>query len=201
MNAWICRNVGQNVILRNLSDEGSSLVSRSFASLRMTGVSLCLGIALFSIFSIFCIAEAGSAKTSLTGPLAERFNAVSDRLICQCGCKMILGVCNHQNCPSGIPMRQEIEKQLSAGASDDTIVNAFVASMGKVVLSEPPAKGVYLLAWILPFLSLIMGGIGIFLWLRAQNKKNKKTVLPTEKLNPEDEEKFKKEWDKWNQQP
>ena len=145
--------------------------------------------------------ETGSAKTSLTGLLAERFNAVSDRLVCQCGCKMILGVCNHQNCPSGIPMRQEIENQLRTGASDDAIVDGFVARIGKVVLSEPPAKGVYLLAWFLPFAALVAGGIGIFLWLRAQNKKNKTKARPAEKLNPEDEEKFKKEWDKWNQHP
>ena len=161
-------------------------------------------IALAGIFLIACAflvpAHAGSAKTALTGALAERFNAVSDRLVCQCGCQMILGVCNHQNCPSGIPMRHDIERQLRAGASDDAIVDDFVARRGKAILSSPPAKGAYVLAWILPFAVLAAGGMGVVWWLRKQNKGVEQSAKPPAALNPEEEEKFKKEWNRWNRQ-
>ena len=139
-----------------------------------------------------------SAKTALTGELADRFNAISDRLVCQCNCRMILGVCNHQNCPSGIPRRQEIETKLQQGAGDAAIVEGFVSRMGPIALSAPPAKGGYLLAWILPGCLLLAGAILIATWLAKQKRRENRTSAPSPALNPQDEEKFKKEWERWN---
>lgn len=105
-------------------------------------------------------AFAQSAKTTLRDPeQAKRFNEISDRLICQCGCNMVLRVCNHQNCPSAIPMRHEIEKQIQAGQSDDAIVAHFVEESGMKVLSSPPAEGLNLAAWVMPGFAL---GLGLF---------------------------------------
>ena len=146
-------------------------------------------------------AHADSAKTALTGELAQRFNAISDQLVCQCSCRMILGVCNHQNCPSGIPIRQEIEAMLQQGKTDDEIVGAFVSRMGKIVLSAPPAKGGYWIAWILPFVVLAGGGLWLGRWLEAKNREQTKNPPPpAATLTKEEEEKFKKEWSQWNQQ-
>ena len=163
-------------------------------------MKIAIPCALLMACIVIPLAHADSAKTPLTGALADRFNAISDRLVCQCGCRMILGVCNHQNCPSGIPMRQEIENKLQAGASNDVIVDSFVATMGKVALSAPPAKGMYLLAWIFPFGAIVAGGIWILRWLGEQNKGMQKTASPAPMLSAEEEEKFKKEWNQWNQQ-
>jgi len=108
-------------------------------------------------------ALAQSAKTTLTDPvLATRFNEISDRLICQCGCQMILRVCNHVNCPSGIPMRQEIERKLLAGAPDDSIVAGFVDEFGMLVLSSPPVEGFNLAAWVMPGFALLLGAFAVF---------------------------------------
>ncbi len=143
---------------------------------------------------------ADSAKTTLTGPMAERFNAISDRLTCQCNCQMNLAVCNHQNCPSGIPMRQEIEAKLQQGLSDDAIVEGFVARIGKRVLSAPPAKGGYLLAWIMPSLVLSAGALGLIVWLlRRRRKQTEPSGASSAQISPQEEEKFTKEWKKWNQ--
>src|SRR5262245_23369020 len=85
---------------------------------------------------------AQSAKTELKDPvLATRFNKISDRLVCQCGCQQGLRVCSHQNCPSATPMRHDIETKLTAGDTDDAIVASFVAQSGDKVLSEPPTSG------------------------------------------------------------
>jgi len=103
-------------------------------------------------------AFAQSAKTTLRDPvLATRFNDISDRLVCQCGCQMILRVCNHQNCPSAIPMRLDIENQLQAGKDDDTIVASFVTQHGQKVLSSPPVTGFNLAAWVMPGFALLIG--------------------------------------------
>ncbi len=106
------------------------------------------------------VALAQSAKSTLTDPAqAERFNDISDRLVCQCSCNMVLRVCNHVNCPSGIPMRQSIERQILDGKDDDTIVASFVEEYGVKVLSSPPAQGLNLAAWVMPGFAL---GVGLF---------------------------------------
>lgn len=105
-----------------------------------------------------------SAKTQLEDPvLATRFNDISDRLVCQCSCQMILRVCNHVNCPSAIPMRHEIEKQLLDGKDDETIIASFVAEYGQVVLSSPPATGFNLAAYVMPGFGLLIGLFLVFM--------------------------------------
>jgi len=85
------------------------------------------------------------------------FNRVSDKLVCQCGCNMILRVCNHFECPSALPMRAEIEEKILAGAAEDAIVTDFVEEHGKVVLATPSAKGIDLAAWVMPGFVVLMG--------------------------------------------
>ena len=117
-----------------------------------------LAVSLFLVLLAPAGAQAQSAKTTLKDPvLATRFNEVSDRLVCQCSCQMILRVCNHVNCPSAVPMRIEIEKQLLEGKDDDTIVASFVAEHGMKVLSSPPATGFNLAAWVMPGFGLLIG--------------------------------------------
>lgn len=103
-------------------------------------------------------ALAQSAKTTLRDPVqAKRFNEISDHLVCQCGCNMVLRVCNHQNCPSAIPMRHEIEQQIGEGKDNDAIIASFVAKDGVKVLSTPPAEGFDLAAWVMPGFALVIG--------------------------------------------
>jgi cytochrome c-type biogenesis protein CcmH len=96
-------------------------------------------------------AGASEAQTNL--------REVSDDLVCQCGCNMVLSNCTMQNCGSAIPMREEIEKQIASGDSKDAIVASFVEKVGLKVLAAPPAKGFNLSAWILPFVALVVGGV------------------------------------------
>ena len=121
-----------------------------------------LAIAFF-LLALATAAFAQSAKTQLADPvLATRFNEISDRLVCQCGCQMILRVCNHVNCPSAIPLRHEIEKQLLEGKDDETIVASFVAQHGQKVLSSPPATGFNLAAWVMPGFGMLVGLFIVF---------------------------------------
>ncbi|MDH4038281.1 MAG: cytochrome c-type biogenesis protein CcmH [Candidatus Krumholzibacteria bacterium] len=104
-----------------------------------------------------------SAKSTLEDPvLATRFNTISDKLVCQCSCQMILRVCNHVNCPSAIPMRQSVEKQLLEGKSDEEIIQGFVDEMGLKVLSSPPTEGFNIAAWVMPGFGLLVGLFVVF---------------------------------------
>jgi cytochrome c-type biogenesis protein CcmH len=114
------------------------------------------------------VAHAASPHTSLTDPaLQDRFHHISQQLICQCGCNLVLDVCNHHNCGSATPMRARIDQQLLEGRSNGEIIAGFVDDMGLVVLAAPPASGFNLTAWILPFVLLGVAAVAIALLLRS----------------------------------
>lgn len=122
---------------------------------------------------------AQSAKTQLEDPvLAQRFNDISDRLVCQCSCQMILRVCNHVNCPSAVPMRHEIEKQLLEGKDDEAIVSSFVTEYGQVVLSSPPATGFNLAAYVMPGFGLLIGLFIVFMLATRWAQQRKVAAAP-----------------------
>ena len=59
-------------------------------------------------------------------------------------------------------MRDMIAVQLSEGQEKQEIKDYFIAQYGPQVLGEPPLEGFNWLAWILPFVALIGGGV--FVW-------------------------------------
>lgn len=112
---------------------------------------------------------AQSAKSDLTDPVqAERFQKISESLICQCGCNMGLADCNHVNCPSAIPLRKEIEERIRKGESDEAIVKTMVDRFGPKVLAAPTTKGFDITAWVTPFVMIAVGLLVIYTFLRTQ---------------------------------
>lgn len=85
------------------------------------------------------------------------YKEACDRLVCQCGCNEQLSVCAMQNCNSATPMRAEIRERLEKGESVNTIVDSFVARVGKKVRSAPTMQGFDFTAWVMPFLILCVG--------------------------------------------
>lgn len=89
-----------------------------------------------------------------------RTKAVSQRLMCVCGCNQILGACNHVGCSYSHGMIQEVDERVARNESDDLILQDFVQEYSQTVLAEPPAKGFGSVAWIMPtvvpFVSLFL---------------------------------------------
>lgn len=54
-------------------------------------------------------------------------------------------------------MRALIRTRLEAGASEQAILDEFIASYGDSILSEPPKRGISLGVWIGPLLGLVLG--------------------------------------------
>lgn len=138
-----------------------------------------LGTILFLIvFASTSFAQ--SAKSTLKDPeQAGRFNDISNRLVCQCGCGMILRVCNHFQCPSAVPMRAKIEEQIVAGIDDDAIVAGFVEEYGKVALATPPPEGIDLAAWVMPGLAILIGFFILFYFIAGWLAKKKLRLAST----------------------
>lgn len=102
-----------------------------------------------------------SAQASVRGsrPLEQE---IEEALTCQCGCGLTVANCNNPNCPFAVPARHRIRLMLSEGKSKVQIIAFFRNKYGEKVLSEPPRRGFNLLAWTMPFVALILGGLGIF---------------------------------------
>jgi cytochrome c-type biogenesis protein CcmH/NrfF len=111
---------------------------------------------------------AGSSTTTL--------DRINHKLMCPCGCAEILGECNHVGCPDSGPMINELRKDIADGQTEPAILNAFVAEYGPVVLAAPLRGGFDVVAWVVPFAVLVLGGLGILLALRRWRRHTQLTT-------------------------
>lgn len=123
-------------------------------------------------------------STRLSGAQADLFREVSDALICQCGCNLVVSQCGHVNCPSAVPIREKIESMIVEGRTKDQMLSYFMNEYsfrgnpprGKAILSEPDTKGFDLLAWIAPFGALAVFA-GVAFWV--VKRRSRKTIPKT----------------------
>ena len=92
---------------------------------------------------------------------------VESELTCQCGCGLTVHSCNHLNCSSGEPIKVEIGEQIRAGRTLPEILSHFENKYGEVILSAPTQRGFNLAAWVVPFVMLGIGGVGVVVVLRG----------------------------------
>lgn len=96
----------------------------------------------------------------------SRTNNLSHRLMCQCGCAQLLGECDHVGCPDRDKELGELSSGIASGASDQQILDSFVAKYGAVVLAAPTTHGFDLVAWIAPFAVFGAALLGTILLVR-----------------------------------
>jgi len=106
------------------------------------------------------------AMMALPVNAAPKFDDVAERLICQCGCLMVLNSCSHAECTSRETMTGVVKQKLAEGQTADQIVQSFVRQYGEKVLSEPPKQGFNLTAWLFPWVSIGAGMAAIVIVLR-----------------------------------
>lgn len=92
--------------------------------------------ARYAIIAVLAILLPGavfaqSAHSRLTDPaLLKRFDALSHKLMCTCGCNMPLRNCNHTGHCNAWPARDALDKLLMAGLSDEKIIEGFKNGFG-----------------------------------------------------------------------
>jgi cytochrome c-type biogenesis protein CcmH/NrfF len=74
-------------------------------------------------------------------------------------------------------MLKKIDQQVARGESDDLIVQSFVQELGQVVLIEPPHTGIGRLAWAMPVVYLLGGGILVLFVISRWRKRPAPAVL------------------------
>jgi cytochrome c-type biogenesis protein CcmH len=96
-----------------------------------------------------------------------RFRNLGHKLMCKCGCNQILLECNHVGCTMSDTMRNELIAGLERGDSDSLVMQAFVQKYGPTVEAAPAAEGFGKVAWITPYIVLILGIIMVWALVRA----------------------------------
>jgi cytochrome c-type biogenesis protein CcmH len=111
---------------------------------------------------------------------APPISSVSGKIICQCGCGSVLSECPHQECGWGVPANQFIEEQLAKGKSPAELVQYYVSQYGESILAAPPKAGFNLVAWVTPFLALVIGAAAIYylarLWAHRHDEEDEVAV-------------------------
>lgn len=94
------------------------------------------------------------------------FKELEESLTCQCGCGLTVHSCNHLQCPSALPLRQEIREQMALGLGKAEILAHFQEKYGEKILSAPTTRGFNLAAWTVPFALLLIGSVFVAVTLR-----------------------------------
>ena len=86
-----------------------------------------------------------------------RVDRIGHQVICMCGCNQVLLECNHLGCPYLSRMKQELTAAVEREDSDSAITQFFVQTYGTLVLAAPTNRGFNRVAWLMPYLALLVG--------------------------------------------
>jgi cytochrome c-type biogenesis protein CcmH len=77
------------------------------------------------------------------------------------------------NCPSSqaADLRERIRARLAAGATKAEVLDELYAEFGDEVLGAPVARGLGLVAWVVPGAIILLGAGGIVVWLRRSSRR------------------------------
>jgi len=123
---------------------------------------------IFLTLAVFTLLGAGDESA--------RVNDLGHRMMCVCGCNQILLECNHVGCAYSERMRGELIAAVDRGDNDDLTLQGFVQKYGTTVMAAPTKTGFNRVAWIMPYLVLVLGLAMVTLIVRAW--RSRPLVLP-----------------------
>ncbi|MCL5677295.1 MAG: cytochrome c-type biogenesis protein CcmH [Firmicutes bacterium] len=115
-----------------------------------------------------------------------RTKPVEVQLICQCGCTMVVAVCD---CSTADSIRADIAGKMDSGMTQQAILTSYLTQYGEKVLAYPVKKGFNWTAWITPFAAVVVGGGLLTYLLRKWVRRHASgsTTVTTQQLTPEEE--------------
>ena len=116
------------------------------------------------------------SETSYAGSLLQD---LENALMCKCDdkCGKVLVNCT---CSTSDKTRAKFSKMLDSGLTVDQIIKSQVDEYGETVLSAPTKFGFNLTAWVMPFVALVAGGVGVRKIIYSWVGKKEKTVTQEE---------------------
>lgn len=84
------------------------------------------------------------------------------------------------NTPGAVAVRQEIERRVAAGQSDEEIRAALASSFGQWIDLNPPRSGVAGLVWVLPVVAGVVAVAGLVLAFRRWSTTGEAVASPSD---------------------
>ena len=111
------------------------------------------------LFGIF-IASWFLVSTPNISQAGSLLQDLENSLMCKCDdkCGKVLINCT---CSTSDKTRAKLSKMLESGLTVEQIIKSQVDKYGETVLSAPTKFGFNLTAWVMPFVALIAGGVGV----------------------------------------
>ena len=108
-----------------------------------------------------------SARVTATQPRDSALEARTSAVASELRCPVCQGL-SIQDSPSELAqsMRAVVRDQLAAGRTPDEVKAYYVGRYGEWILLKPKASGFNLIAYALPVLAVVCGGIGIAVAVR-----------------------------------
>lgn len=97
---------------------------------------------------------------------SARFDKLSHRLMCTCGCTQTLGECNHMGCPDLEQMSTQLASSIQSGDSDTQIFRTFQDKYGPTALAAPMFTRLNRFSWWVPPIVLLLGLGVVFVVVR-----------------------------------
>lgn len=149
-------------------------------------------LALLVIIASFYTASLVQAQESY--PTDDDVNVIAQKLYCPVCPNTPLDVCETKACAD---WRQQIREQLTAGWTEEQVIDYFVEQYGERVLAEPERSGFTSLVWILPVVAIGLGLIVVVQALRSWHvgkQQADETAVPTEPtIDPETKARIERE--------
>lgn len=133
-----------------------------------------VGWAVAAVVVVVLIAL-GASTTPMEGDSPERIRNINEQLKClKCVGESVASAQSEFS----REIREDVERQVRAGKTDDEIFTALVNSYGDRVLLNPRASGVATLVWVLPVLVIGGGvaGLGVA-FATAKSRREASTTL------------------------
>lgn len=135
---------------------------------------VCLAVAFFGLLVSTNWAQPSgvinpspSVNDSLKAVSLDEVNKIASKLMAPCCWS---GTMDAHQSPATEEAKAQIRLALQRGYTEQQILDNFVAAYGERILAKPKAVGFNLLAWILPAVVLLVGGVGAWKFLRHSSQ-------------------------------
>ncbi|MDZ7404724.1 MAG: cytochrome c-type biogenesis protein CcmH [candidate division KSB1 bacterium] len=108
-----------------------------------------------------------SANDTLKAVSLDEVNKIASQLMAPCCWS---GTVDSHQSPAAEEIKVQIRAALQQGYAERQILDNFVAAYGERILAKPKAVGFNLMAWILPAIAIVLGGIGAWKFLRHSSQ-------------------------------
>jgi cytochrome c-type biogenesis protein CcmH len=142
---------------------------------------------LVMILSILPLAAVSAQEANPNEPTDDEVNAIAKQLYCPVCENIPLDVCGTQACAQ---WRALIREKLNEGWTEDEIKDYFSNQYGDRVLSEPPARGLNLLVYIIPPLVFFAGAFFLYRGFSAWTQMGDDDEISEGEIEPEIEDEY-----------